>query len=218
MGDESTGGGPAPFASRAGAKLDHALTRLDLDVAGLRCADFGCNVGGFTDCLLRRGALKVYAIDTAYGVLDYRLRSDARVVVMERTNALHCAAPEPVDLVTIDLGWTRQRHAVPAALRWLASGGRIVTLIKPHYELSAQDKKELLSGGVLAEPDARRVLEEVLGSLARLGAVVLGVVESPLGGAKSARRSGGPGNREFLALLSAAAEAIPGARRRQPIK
>jgi predicted rRNA methylase YqxC with S4 and FtsJ domains len=116
------------FVSRAGLKLAHALKEFNFDVNGLVCADFGCNVGGFTDCLLQRGAAKVYAIDTGYGTLAYKLRVDPRVVVMERTNALHAEPPSPggskgpgnVDLVVIDLAWTPQRHAIPAAVRWLS--------------------------------------------------------------------------------------------------
>lgn len=190
-----------PYASRAGVKLEHALDEFGLDVAGLICADLGCHKGGFTDCLLRRGAARVHAVDTGYGVLDYRLRTDPRVVVHERTNALHLDPPEPADLVTIDLGWTRQRHAIPAALKWLAAGGRVVSLIKPHYELSEPQKRELLIDGVLAPDRADEVLQSVLDELANLGAEVLAVTVSPIGGAKSARRSGGAGNREHLVLV-----------------
>ena len=109
------------FVSRAGEKLEHALKTFDLSVAGLRCADFGCNVGGFTDCMLQRDAGHVLAIDTGYGVLAWKLRSDERVTVMERTNALHADPPaQGVDLVVIDLAWTPQRLALPAARPWLA--------------------------------------------------------------------------------------------------
>ncbi len=201
MGDEQPEA-PAKYVSRAGSKLEHALREFRLDVAGLRCADFGCHAGGFTDCLLRHGAAVIYAIDTGYGVLDYRLRRDPRVIVMERTNALHAEPPDLVSLVTIDLAWTRQRHAIPAALRWLAPGGRIVSLVKPHYELEEAERHTLLVDGVLAPEHADRVLRDVLESLPRMGAAVLGVVESPLRGAKSARRRGGPGNREFLVLAA----------------
>ena len=135
------------YASRAGIKLEAALDGFGVDVTGRLCADFGCHAGGFTDCLLEHGAACVHAVDTGYGVLDYRLRRDPRVVVMERTNALHAEPPaEPVDMVTIDLGWTRQRFAIPAALRWLGPGGQIVSLLKPHYELD-DDEKETLNHG-----------------------------------------------------------------------
>src|SRR5918997_6622076 len=124
----------ADFVSRAGFKLDHALATFRLEVTGLVCADLGCNAGGFTDCLLRRGAARVYAIDTGYGALDWKLRKDPRVVVMERTNAMHATLPEPVSLVTIDVAWTKQKHILPAARRMVAGDGWVVSLIKPHYE------------------------------------------------------------------------------------
>ena len=108
------------FVSRAGQKLDHALTDVRRRRHRPVCADLGSNTGGFVDCLLRRGAAKVYAIDTGYGVLDWKLRKDPRVVVMERTNAMHAELPEPVSLVTIDVAWTQQRHILPAARRMVA--------------------------------------------------------------------------------------------------
>src|SRR5688500_20011582 len=123
------------FVSRAGQKLDHALTHFHLDVSGQTCADLGSNTGGFVDCLLQRGAVKVYAIDTGYGALEWKLRKDPRVVVMEGTNAMHAALPEPVSVVTIDVAWTKQRHILPAARRMIAPGGNVVSLIKP------QDRK-----------------------------------------------------------------------------
>ena len=147
---------PPRFASRGGLKLRHALDEFAIDPRGLACADFGSNVGGFTDCLLQAGADRVYAVDTGYGNLAWTLRNDPRVVVMERTNALHAEPPTLMDLIAIDLGWTPQRHAIPAALRWLKPEGRIITLIKPHYELGP-DEKGLLHEGVLAEPDAERI-------------------------------------------------------------
>jgi 23S rRNA (cytidine1920-2'-O)/16S rRNA (cytidine1409-2'-O)-methyltransferase len=128
--------GSTRFASRAGEKLASALEGFDLDVSGLTCADFGCNVGGFTDCLLQRGAARVYAVDTGYGALAWTLRKDPRVVVMERTNAMHCPAPELVDLVVIDVAWTPQERIIPAAMAWLRpdADGVVVSLLKPHYE------------------------------------------------------------------------------------
>src|SRR4051812_10816044 len=116
------------FVSRAGQKLDHALAVFDLDVKGLICADLGSNVGGFVDVLLQRGAKKVYSIDTGYGVLAWKLRKDPRVVVMERTNAMHANLPEPVQLVTIDVAWTKQKHILPAAKKLLSPEGICVTL------------------------------------------------------------------------------------------
>ncbi|MFM9996399.1 MAG: SAM-dependent methyltransferase [Phycisphaerales bacterium] len=191
------------FASRGGLKLRHALDHFAIEVSGLVCADFGCNVGGFTDCLLQAGAPKVYAVDTGYGTLAWTLRNDPRVVVMERTNALHAAAPEPVDLVVVDLGWTPQRHAIPAALRWLKPGGRIITLIKPHYELR-DDEKLLLRDGVLDEPDSLRIAERAAAELPALGIDVRGLTRSPiLGGASKGNKHG---NAEWLALLARAGQ------------
>lgn len=196
----------SPFVSRAGIKLAHALDTFAGEIAadGLRCADFGCNVGGFTDCLLQRGAAHVFSIDTAYGVLAWKLRNDSRVTVLERTNALHVKPPSDlVDLVVIDMAWTPQRLAIPAALRWLRPDGRIITLIKPHYELRAEEKY-LLRNGFLVHDDARRVAERTSGEIPSFGARVLANVESPITGGKSAKSGGGTGNLEFLLLLAAA--------------
>ncbi len=190
-----------PFVSRAGLKLAHGLDAFTVDPRGLRCADFGCNVGGFTDCLLQRGAASVIAVDTGYGTLAWSLRNDPRVTVRERTNALHAEPPAGgVDLVVIDLAWTPQRLAVPAAQRWLAPGGRIITLVKPHYELRAEEK-HLLADGFLAHAEARRVARRVMDEMPSLGAHVIASTESPITGGKSARARRGEGNLEFLLLL-----------------
>lgn len=185
---------PVRFVSRAGFKLQHALEAFGVAVTGLDCADFGCNAGGFTDCLLQRGARRVVALDTGYGMLDWRLRNDARVDVRERTNALHAPTPsDGVDLVVMDLAWTCQRHAVPAALRWLRPNGRIITLIKPHYESQGTERKALVKGA-LPPAIAATVVERVLGSMPELGARVLADSPSPV--------IGGGGNSEHLALLA----------------
>lgn len=198
---------PAPdepvLASRAGLKLRHALEAFSLPVTGLTCADFGCNAGGFTDVLLRAGAAKVFAVDTGYGTLAWRLRSDARVVTMERTNALHADRPEGgVDLVVFDLAWTPQRLAVPAALRWLRPGGRIVSLVKPHYELR-DDQKSWLERGFLPHARVPEVVDRVRAEMPSLGAEVLADTASPITGGKTAKRAGSPGNMEWLMLLRA---------------
>ena len=206
MTSPAPGGDERRFVSRAGLKIQHAITDFDLRVEGWLCADFGCNVGGFTDCLLERGAASVVAIDTGRGVLAWKLRQDPRVEVRERTNALHAEPPEGgVDLVVVDLAWTPQRLAVPAALGWLdpAGGGRIATLVKPHYELPPEEK-HLLDRGFLPQEEAPRVLERVLDSMPALGARVLGCVQSPLVGGKTAKRRGVPGNIEYVALLEPA--------------
>jgi len=193
----------SPYVSRGGVKLAAALDAFAVDAAGYVCADLGCNVGGFTDCLLQRGAAKVYAVDTGYGTLDWRLRNDERVHVLERTNALHFDPQtldgfEGCDLVCVDLGWTRQRHAIPAALRWLKiDGGRIVTLIKPHYEADDQALRSA-DRGVLPPEAAQRIFEAAIQSLPALGVHVAATMPSPIrGGAGKGRQ----GNVEYLAML-----------------
>ena len=191
-----------PFVSRGGLKLRHALDTFGLDPLGWWAADLGCSTGGFTDCLLQAGVARVWSVDTAYGELAWKLRNDERVRVMERTNALHANIPAEVaerggvDLVVIDLGWTPQSRAIPAALRWLGRGGRIITLIKPHYEVG---KSELGPGGVLKPDRASAVVEDVLASMPGLGVRVLGSVQSPVRGGRKKGR--GRGNLEWLALL-----------------
>ncbi len=204
---------PADRIGRGGVKLAHALETFAIDVRTLRCADFGCNVGGFTDALLRAGAAHVVAIDTGYGVLDYRLRRRDDVEVRERTNALHAESPsEGVDLVVVDMGWTPQHRCVPAALRWLRPAGTIVTLVKPHYEATSGPLREAYADrvvqGVLPDDAARDVLDGTLAAMADLGAEVLAWTTSPVrGGAKKGRRAG---NVEYLAHLRALTPA-PGA-------
>lgn len=178
------------FASRAGLKLDHALASFQMDVSGAVCADLGSNVGGFVDCLLQRGAAKVYSIDTGYGVLAWKLRKDSRVVVMERTNAIHVELPEAIDIVTIDVAWTRQRIILPAAARLLCDGGRVISLIKPHYEA----ERSLLRKGVLPSEHLGAVLESVKQDIHGCGFDIRAMVESPIKGAR--------GNAEFLAHLT----------------
>ena len=181
--------------SRAGQKLEHALSHFAIDVTAFVCADLGCNVGGFTDCLLQRGAARVYAVDTGYGVLDWKLRKDPRVVVMERTNAMHAKLSERVDLVTIDVAWTKQRHILPAAQRLVKDDGLVLTLIKPHYEADPK----LLVSGVLPQHRVEAVVEAVAGEIEAMGYGVMGTVRSPLQGAK--------GNTEVLAALRPPARA-----------
>ena len=194
------------FVSRAGAKLSHALEAFGLDPAGLRCADFGCNIGGFTDCLLKRGAESVTALDTGYGVLDWTLRNDPRVEVRERTNVLHAEPPPAsVDLVVIDVGWTPQRRVLPVALQWLGGTGRIVTLVKPHYELDPERKRTHLIDGRLEDDIAAAVVQEVVDATPSVGARVLDQVRSPIRGGKSSRKTG-VGNAEFLLLLEPLAD------------
>ncbi len=182
------------FVSRAGDKLNAALDAFDIDVAGTVCADFGCNIGGFTDCLLARGAAKVYAIDTGYGTLAWRLRRDGRVVVMERTNALHVEPPEPADLVAIDVAWTAQETIIPPAMRWLKGpAGLVVSLLKPHYELAKMSRVK--PAAAIDDAKARDVCLEVCRRLSEMGCPPAAVTPSPL--------RGKGGNMEFLLLLRA---------------
>ena len=177
------------FVSRGGLKLDHALTAFALDVAGLTCADLGCSTGGFVDCLLQRGAAKVYAVDTGYGVLDYKLRKDTRVVVRERTNAMHVELSERVDFISIDASWTRQDKLLPNVAKLLKTDGRVVTLVKPHYEADPK----LLRKGILPAELVDGVVAAVRERIAACGFDVLAVTPSPI--------LGGQGNVEVLALL-----------------
>jgi len=200
-----------PFVSRGGLKLAAALDAFAVDTTGLVCADLGCNVGGFTDCLLQRGAAHVYSVDTAYGQLAWKLRKDPRVTVLERTNALRFDPRKPdgknklegfagCDLVVVDLGWSRQQHAVPAALRWLKAedSARIITLIKPHYEGTWKEAGKDDQRGVLNDAESQRICDEVIASMSALGVKVMGSIVSPIRGGGSRGREG---NIEYLALL-----------------
>jgi 23S rRNA (cytidine1920-2'-O)/16S rRNA (cytidine1409-2'-O)-methyltransferase len=180
------------YISRGGLKLEAALCAFQVDPTGWTCADFGSHVGGFVDCLLQNGAARVYAVEPGYGVLDYTLRRDARVVVCERTNALHYVCPEPCDLVTIDVGWTPQRLILPAARRCLKpASGRVITLIKPQYEVPP----EWLTDGVVPAERLKEASEACRADVSGLGWRILGEIESPL--------RGHGGNVELLWLLRA---------------
>jgi 23S rRNA (cytidine1920-2'-O)/16S rRNA (cytidine1409-2'-O)-methyltransferase len=178
------------YVTRSGLKLEHALTAFGVAAAGKTCADLGSHQGGFVDCLLQHGAAKVYSVDTSYGTLAWKLRKDPRVVVLERTNAIHVRLPEKVDLVTIDVGWTRQRHVLPAALWLLKPGGRIISLVKPQYEAAEHER----AAGIVPEENREPVLARVRLDVQAAGLSILGEVRSPL--------EGGGGNVEFLFLLA----------------
>lgn len=178
------------YVSRAGTKLAAALHAFDMAIEGLTCIDLGSHTGGFVDCLLQHGAARVYAVDPGYGVLHYRLRSDPRVVVCERTNAFDFVAPEPADLITIDVGWTPQRLILPVARRCLKPNGRVISLIKPHYEAP----RALLRQGVLPAEHTAEVLAACRADVQSTAAQILGTVDSPL--------PGHGGNVEYLWLLA----------------
>jgi 23S rRNA (cytidine1920-2'-O)/16S rRNA (cytidine1409-2'-O)-methyltransferase len=183
---------PPPFVSRGGLKLERALAEFQVDVSSLVAMDVGASTGGFTDCLLQRGASKVYAIDVGYGQLDYRLRQDPRVAVMERVNArypLHI--DEQVDLATLDVSFISLQKVVPAVADAVKDGGWLISLVKPQFEAL---RRQVGKGGLVKDA---RVHAEVLGKFVvwavergfRLG----GIIPSPILGAE--------GNREFFVLL-----------------
>jgi 23S rRNA (cytidine1920-2'-O)/16S rRNA (cytidine1409-2'-O)-methyltransferase len=183
---------PPPFVSRGGIKLEHALDRFQLDVSSRIIADIGASTGGFTDCLLQRGAKRVYAVDVGYGQLDYRLRQDERVVVMERVNARYpIPLPEKVDLATVDLSFISVEKVIPSVARLLKDDGYLLVLLKPQFEAR---RHEVGRGGIVKQPlvHARvlgRFISWVVENSFRLG----GIVASPILGAS--------GNMEFFVLL-----------------
>ncbi len=179
------------FASRAGEKLNYALKEFHIIASGFICADFGASVGGFVDCLLKHEAQKVYAVETGYGELAWKLRNDPRVVVMEKTNAMHVTLPEKMDLITNDTSWTKQEKILPNILANLKEQGLIVTLIKPHYEAD----KKLLHKGKLEEETAAMVAKETYEMISKNFPVAAkGLVKSPLLGGKG-------GNTEYIAYF-----------------
>ncbi|HEX4441122.1 MAG TPA: TlyA family RNA methyltransferase [Thermoanaerobaculia bacterium] len=184
--------GPAhPFVSRGGVKLAAALDAFGLDPAGRVCLDVGASTGGFTDCLLQRGAARVYAVDVGHGQLDARLRADPRVVVRERINARSLSradVPEPVRLAAMDVSFISLRLVLPAVAPLVEAGGAIVALVKPQFEAG---RGEVPRGGVVrSEETRRRVVEEVAEAGRSLGLSVGGAIPSPIRGAR--------GNEEFL--------------------
>ena len=190
--------GPAePYVSRAGRKLEAALDHFALDPAGLRCLDVGASTGGFTDCLLQRGASHVTALDVGYGLLDAKLRNDPRVTVVERTNARSLSPdvfPERFDLVVVDVSFLSLLKVVPALLPHLAQGdpgGRLLTLIKPQFEIG---REGVGKGGIVRDESARReIVDRRVREIAALGLEAAGCIDSPVAGAE--------GNREALALF-----------------
>jgi len=181
------------FVSRGGEKLAAALVRFQIDPAGWICADIGASTGGFTDCLLQNGAMKIYAIDVGYGQLAWSLRQDARVVVMERTNARSLdALPEPIDFASVDVSFISLNHILPTINRILKSSGEAVVLVKPQFEAGREDVGK---GGVIKDPTIHvSVLNEVVRFAQDTGLYICGLMPSPL--------RGPAGNIEFLMWLS----------------
>lgn len=174
------------FVSRGGEKLQSAIKNFKLEIKNLVCLDVGSSTGGFVDCLLQNGASKVYAVDTAYGELAWKLRNDPRVVVMERINILFLEnLSESVDLITIDAGWTKLERVLPVVRKFLKPDAIIIALLKPHYEA---ERKDLIKG-VLPQEKAEEIKDNMIKKLSG----VIDCMESPI--------LGGAGNKEYLMLL-----------------
>jgi len=183
---------PPLFVSRGGLKLDYTLDCFCLDVSSMVVADIGASTGGFTDCLLKRGADRVYAIDVGYGQLDYRLRRDSRVVVMERVNARYpISLPEKVDLITIDVSFISVEKIIPSIAVLLNDNGCLLVLTKPQFEAR---RGEVGKGGIIKKPSVHaRVLGRFITWVTEHDFRIGGLTASPVTGAS--------GNREFFVLL-----------------
>jgi 23S rRNA (cytidine1920-2'-O)/16S rRNA (cytidine1409-2'-O)-methyltransferase len=182
-----------PYVSRGGLKLEQALNFFEVDPSGLVCLDVGASTGGFTDCLLQRGAKRVYAVDVGKGLLHPKIREDPRVVVLEGINARYLTPshfPEKMDLITVDVSFISLKKVLPALKELLIDSGLIIALIKPQFELSPKEVKK----GIVRDPKLHlKVVNEIWEFAKDLGFEPLGVVESPILGAK--------GNKEFLICL-----------------
>ncbi len=181
-----------PYVSRGGVKLAHALDEFTLNVTGLTAIDVGASTGGFTDCLLQRGAKRVYAIDVGYGQLEYKLRKDPRVVVMERVNAHQpFALPEKAYIATIDVSFISVTQIIPNVMVHVSGPGHIVVLLKPQFEAR---KEEVGKGGIIKDPQVHAlVLGRFINWVTDHDLRLRGLVASPILGAE--------GNKEFLILL-----------------
>lgn len=182
------------YVSRGGYKLEAALDAFSLDVKGLVATDLGASSGGFCDCLLQRGAAKLYAVDCGSGQLAEKLRRDCRVISMEHTNARFLTAEsigEPVDMVVMDLSFISQTLVFPAVCRILRRGGVLISLIKPQFEVGRSYVGK--NGIVKNEKVRRQAVERVLDNAASFGLISRGVIESPI--------RGGDGNVEYLSVF-----------------
>ncbi len=184
-------GDDLPYVSRGGLKLEHALDAFRLSVEGMVALDVGASTGGFTDCLLQRGAARVYAVDVGYGQLAWKLRQDPRVVVIERQNIRSLPAdliPDGIQIATVDTSFISLRLVLPATLPFLADGATLVALIKPQFEAG---RGQVGKGGVVRDPAIHeQVCRSVVELAESLGCSVMGVTPSPILGPR--------GNREFL--------------------
>ncbi len=184
-----------PYVSRGGLKLEAAVKAFHIEVKGSVALDIGASTGGFTDCLLQHGARRVYAVDVGYGQLDWKLRQDPRVIVIERTNARYLTEneiPEPVHVAVIDVSFISVRKIIPAIQGFLAPEAAMIILIKPQFEVG---KGEVGKGGLVKDPEKhRRVIDEITAFCEKQGFKPLGHIPSPILGAK--------GNREFLLAVT----------------
>ncbi|MCK5285639.1 MAG: TlyA family rRNA (cytidine-2'-O)-methyltransferase [Candidatus Pacebacteria bacterium] len=178
------------FVSRGGEKLKFALEKFNINVEGKICADLGCSVGGFTDCLLQNGAKKVYSVDTGKNILEWKIKEDERVEFLGGVNALHVELPEKVDFISIDVSWTPQRLIIPKALSLLKDKGEIISLIKPHYEID----KALLKKGKVPEEFLMEVIDKIKKDFVELGLNFSEIIESPILGQKGK-------NKEYLVYI-----------------
>lgn len=181
----------APFVSRSGQKLAAALDVFQIDPRGKIGLDVGCSTGGFTDCLLQRGARHIYAVDVGYGQFDWRLRGDPRVTLLERTNIRYLdrtVVPEPIDLAVIDVSFISLTLVLPRVVSFLTDTAVLVALVKPQFEVG---KEKVGRGGIVKDDTQRRaVTDKVVACAIQLGLRVTGVLDSPVHGRK--------GNREIL--------------------
>lgn len=186
--------GDIPFVSRGGLKLAKALDHLQLDVTGMNCLDIGASTGGFTDCLIQSGAQKVYAVDVGYGQMDWSLRQNPKVVVIERTNIRHMpyeTIGETVDLITVDTSFISLKIVVPAAEKFMRSGTLIFALIKPQFEAG---KERIGKGGIVRDPAVRAdIVKEIELFFSQSGYYIDDIIESPVKGQK--------GNVEFIIAM-----------------
>jgi len=183
-----------PFVGRGGLKLKAALEHFGIDPAGARCLDVGASTGGFTDCLLQAGSAHVFAVDVGYGQLDWKLRNDERVTVLERTNFRNIAAdvlPHDLDLAVVDVSFISLRLILPRLGTFLRTGARVVALIKPQFEAG---REKVGKGGIVREPEVReKAVQDVLEAALKNGFEPVDTMESPIKGAT--------GNMEYLAHL-----------------
>lgn len=190
-------GAACPYVSRGGLKLEKALRDFGVDPTGYVCSDSGASTGGFTDCLLQQGASKVFAIDVGYGQLDWKIRSDPRVVVMERTNVRYVTPEqlgEPLDLSVVDVSFISLRIVLPVIKTFLKPSGQVLCLIKPQFEAG---KDKVGKKGVVREPEIHKeVLDNFVELTKEIGLTILGLTFSPVKGPE--------GNIEFLAHLTLA--------------